>query len=291
MRSSSGLEPGSRTLKTAGLLLALGGLAFVGARIWNQAGTISLGRVGALEALLLLLLAMVYGGGNLLLALGWRHLLRREGLGVSRWWAVRTYGISQVAKYLPGNIFHFAGRQAMGMAGGLPGWALVRSAFWDVAVVAAAGAFLGSVSWIWWSSDVPRVVQCSSSLVLLGGMVVLGRWLGSQVAWAFLHAILFLAISVALFVVVVGLISGPAVLTGSLTGRLAAGYLVGWLLGMLTPGAPAGIGVREVALLALLHGTLPESEILLAIVLSRIVTTAGDGILFLGLSMVREVDP
>ena len=283
--------PSPRTLRAAGLLLALGGLAFVGIRIWDQAERVPLDRVGATEALYLFLLAIIYGGSNVLPSLGWRHLLQREGVAVSRWWAIRTYGMTQVAKYLPGNVFHFAGRQAIGMAGGLPGWALVRSAFWDIGVIVGAGAVLSSLTFMWWWADVQRAVQCSATLLVLGGVFGIGRWLGSNVTLAFLHAVSFLVIAAVLFVVVVGLMSEPTAVTGPVMGRLVAGYLVSWLLGTLTPGAPAGLGVREVALLVILRGAIPESDLLLAIVLFRVVTTGGDGLLFCGLSMGREVAP
>jgi hypothetical protein len=67
---------------------------------------------------------------------------------------------------------------------------------------------------------------------------------------------------------------------GSLDGRLAVAcggaYVVAWLAGLLTPGSPAGMGVREIALLALLGSRFAEADLLMAVVVSRGITLAGD---------------
>ena len=54
-----------------------------------------------------------------------------------------------------------------------------------------------------------------------------------------------------------------------------------WLAGYLIPGAPAGIGVREIALVSLLGSLYREQDILVAAVAYRMVTTLGDSLFFL----------
>ena len=58
-------------------------------------------------------------------------------------------------------------------------------------------------------------------------------------------------------------------------------YVIAWLAGLVTPGAPAGIGVREIVMYALLHTLISQSDLLTAIVLARIVTVAGDLLFYL----------
>ena len=41
--------------------------------------------------------------------------------------AFSIYSLSQLAKYLPGNVFHLAGRQALGVAAGFSGKAFIKS--------------------------------------------------------------------------------------------------------------------------------------------------------------------
>ena len=61
---------------------------------------------------------------------------------------------------------------------------------------------------------------------------------------------------------------------------VVSSYIAAWLIGMITPGAPAGVGVREAILLFLLSMFSP-ANVLIAIVYSRIVTVLGDFIFYL----------
>ncbi|MEL6160510.1 MAG: lysylphosphatidylglycerol synthase domain-containing protein [Cyanobacteria bacterium J06627_32] len=58
---------------------------------------------------------LVLAGGITLVAHGWagwvwHELLTLWGVERSGWWAVQTYLLTNVAKYLPGNVWHFYGR-------------------------------------------------------------------------------------------------------------------------------------------------------------------------------------
>jgi uncharacterized membrane protein YbhN (UPF0104 family) len=52
-----------------------------------------------------------------------------------------------------------------------------------------------------------------------------------------------------------------------------------WIVGYVTPGAPAGIGLREAVLVLGLSPALGESEALALALLYRLVTTIADGAL------------
>lgn len=57
-------------------------------------------------------------------------------------------------------------------------------------------------------------------------------------------------------------------------------YIAAWAIGLVTPGAPAGLGIREFIIVFLLGDVSTESNLLLAVVLSRIITVSGDIIFF-----------
>jgi uncharacterized membrane protein YbhN (UPF0104 family) len=63
--------------------------------------------------------------------------------------------------------------------------------------------------------------------------------------------------------------------------------VLAWLAGLVTPGAPAGMGVRELVLLFMLNGIVIEEDLLMAIVLSRIVTVMGDVLYFTVAFMIK----
>jgi glycosyltransferase 2 family protein len=266
-----------RALHAAGILLAIIGVTFVVHRILNQSAQIDFSRLDSMMWLAIGLLATGYGLANGLLAVAWWNLLQACGLLKSRRWAARVYGIAQIAKYVPGNITHLLGRQALGMAASLPGWLLAKTTVYEIGLMAVAGGFFGVLV-------LPLVgigFAEPISIVLFLGLFAAGvgffwRVLGRQWAWAFALQVLFLGTSGLVFLFLLGLLAGDF---GNLEASAAAvvgAYVLAWLAGLLTPGAPAGIGIRETVLLLLLASIFNETDLLLAIVLGRLVTVGGD---------------
>ena len=103
---------------------------------------------------------------------------------------------------------------------------------------------------------------------------------GTHVAKSFLKYFLFLLLSGLSFALVFKLASDVKLDIGTVA-FLVGSYVFSWLLGLLTPGAPAGLGVRETALSLMLVNFAPVAEILIAVVASRILTIFGDGLYFL----------
>src|SRR5262249_35056983 len=92
-------------------------------------------------------------------------------------------------------------------------------------------------------------------------------------AIAVLYYLVFLALSGLIFSAALAIVHGGV--DGPLP-TIVGSYVVAWLAGFLTPGAPAGIGVREAGLLFLFVQTGDGSAILLAIIITRMITMAGD---------------
>src|SRR3546814_6780064 len=65
-----------------------------------------------------------------------------------------------------------------------------------------------------------------------------------------------------------GAMPGPIFFIGAFT--------TSWIAGFVVPGAPAGLGVREVVLTAWLAGALPPATAVLLVVALRIATTIAD---------------
>jgi hypothetical protein len=61
---------------------------------------------------------------------------------------------------------------------------------------------------------------------------------------------------------------------------LTAVFSLAWAIGFVTPGAPAGLGVREGAMMFMLSGMAPEDATLLLITAARIATLAADAVWF-----------
>ena len=264
-------------LNFAGCALAIVGIVFVALRLRNYSTEIDFSRFGVATWSAITTLAIAYGLANFLLALAWRYLLRHFGAGTSFNWAVRTYGISQIAKYVPGNIFHLAGRQAMGMAAGVPAWPLMKSAGWELGLISATGALYGLLTLPLIQPHLPVIASAAVFMTALAiAAFLIRRFIGKSVARAFGLHVIFLFISGLIFVGLFKILAEKPRVEWLLMMPLIGAYVLAWLCGLVTPGAPAGLGIRELVLLFLLNGVVGEADLLLAVVLGRLLTVAGD---------------
>ena len=112
----------------------------------------------------------------------WHWLLQDWGLRLGGLWAVRVYLLTNVAKYLPGNVWHFVGRvRAVQNAGGALGQSVV-SVVAEPLVMAVAALGMGVVfGWLGWILSVMGFGLDGASNVS-----AMGLWwcLGLSVGWA-----------------------------------------------------------------------------------------------------------
>lgn len=271
-----------RILRWGGSGLALAGFVFVMFRLHSYWIDLDFSRIGQPVWVLIVVLVFTYGSANVLLALGWWHLLRHLGSVLPRIRSIKIYGTSQLAKYVPGNIFHLAGRQALGMAEGVSSSVLVKSSILELGLIGIAGSLFG---WLILPIGVPSCPEFASTLLLLGSatliVVFLRIKLGYQTVCTFLWQILFLVISGAVFVILLIAIADGAELIIRNGMIIGGAYIFAWLVGLVTPGAPAGVGVREMILLILLKGFVSETDLIVTVLISRLVTACGDLLFFL----------
>lgn len=276
-----------RSLHWAGSALAIAGIVFVALRLYDYGAKIDFSRFGIADWLVLFGYSLIYALANLMLAFAWGDLLGYFRVDRTRRWVVNVYAISQLAKYVPGNIFHLAGRQAMGMAAGVPAWPLAKSSVWELSLISVTGGLFGLLV-LPLLAPAP-ILSGIGAFALVVGMVAAGLWrcIGPLVARVFVWYVGFLSVSGVLFVgVLLLLVSERSIVESSLWIPMGGAYVIAWLAGLVTPGAPAGLGVREVVLLFLLKGNIAEADLLLAVLLGRVVTVVGD-VLFFGVAFLN----
>jgi glycosyltransferase 2 family protein len=207
-----------------------------------------------------------------------------------------TYAVSQYGKYLPGNVAHYALRHVWSRQYKIPHASLALASILEAAllvlgalvVVVGAGVRPAVVA------DLidPRVAAVAGVIAL----VVLAIALRAirHLDWfermhvpmpALRMMIAALACYVAFFLVCAALVAGLAHALGDPPvsfALVAAASAASWLAGFVVIGAPAGLGVREAAFVALAGSAVGEDRALLLIGLFRIVTFLGDT-LFLGI--------
>jgi len=100
----------------------------------------------------------------------------------------------------------------------------------------------------------------------------------SRIGAAMLCYIVFLALSGLVFLSTLSIVNnGP---TGIGAEAAVGAYVIAWLIGLLTPGLPAGLGVRESVLVILLTSYVGAPVILLTAIAGRAITVLGDLIFF-----------
>jgi len=282
------LPVAKRALHWGGSALAIAGVVFVTLRLRDYGTEINSARLDFAAWSAVAGLALIYGLSNLMLALAWWNLLGQLGVSTSRSWAMRVYGITQIAKYVPGNIFHLAGRQVIGMGAGLPGWTLAKVTVWELGLISVTGGMFGLLVLPLLLPALP--VTASAGLFAAAICItaaLLWRITGMSATLAFGCYAGFLTISGLLFVGLFELLGESPGAGMGFWLPVGGAYLLAWLVGLVTPGAPAGMGVRELVLLFLLQGAVPENDLLLAVLLMRLVSVLGDLGYFLVATLVK----
>lgn len=249
----------------------------------------------------LLGLGMACGLLMLPVAVAWGAFLRT--FGVAAPWAemIAIYGRTNVAKYLPGNVFHFAGRQLLGSHEGWSNSAILLATVLEVVTVAATAAGLTLILLMTAPAPDPLLIKLMLAGLGGGAAVAMALVLLSPLARRFPVVMALrqrlrdvvcspaLPIAVLLYAVFLGSFGAMsvAVLHGlygtwpwQLLRELTLAYTAAWLVGYVTPGAPGGAGVREAALVMLLGPSLGQAEALSLAVGLRGATILGDLLLF-----------
>jgi hypothetical protein len=282
-------ETWRKVLNWAGLGLGFAGIIFIILKFRDYGWRIDFTSLPATIWLSLYIIALVYFGACFLLAFAWHNILFFLNLRVRWTWSIRTYGVSQLAKYIPGNIFQFASRQAMGVADGLPGALLAKSIFWELLLLASCGAIFGVlVLPSFWKPFSQLIAIIVFFAVGFGYFLLvyfkINRWIGRSIGLY----MAFLIISGFVFLFIANQVAGYNWNDAGIAVSAIGAYVFAWLIGLITPGAPAGAGIREVVLFLFLKGVFSEQDLLMVIVLTRVATILGDFLFFLFAMIMKK---
>ena len=296
--SSKGIKFKNTVARLAGYLALFLCFLFIGFRLWENRSDFSgihfhLSLIGAL-----VVSSITYALASLLIAVAWQRLLTLLGEKKASFkTCFPVYAHSQIAKYIPGNIVHIAGRHAMGRTTGLSNASLVAAALYEmIGLVTCAGLIKISINFSSLTVFDPPVSITIFVVVILilspiSFMMIKSRLMPPQsqvksssiqvlsgiLGVTILYTLFFLLAGISLL----GLVYGIHI-TVDITKafQMLSIFSVSWLAGFLTPGAPAGIGVREAVMIALMEGIIGKSNSVIISILFRLVTIAGDVILF-----------
>ncbi|MDA8018274.1 MAG: flippase-like domain-containing protein [Thermoanaerobaculia bacterium] len=244
--------------------------------------------------------ALAYAALSVLNALAWWWLAGLYGCRPTLRRGYEVFARSQVAKYLPGNIFHYVSRQLLGRRAGLSHTALVASSILEMAsmLTAAAALILLASGTTYLPDHDHHLVWLASTggiLVLVFGWRVMDtglRRFGPTAPWfqglprlrfgdaarLFGPTLVFhISFAVGVGGILWALVSVIAPETAQPSFLRVVGiFPLAWMAGTVTLGAPAGVGVREAVLTWQLGTLLTPAQAAATALALRLVTLSGD---------------
>jgi uncharacterized membrane protein YbhN (UPF0104 family) len=290
----------SRPLRLLSLLAAAAGAVYLAYLAWQAGSDLWPGAWGADRWWALARATGFYLLALLLSATAWHWLLRALGAPLPARRSVAIFLCSQPARYLPGNVAHYIGRLVLARRAGVPADTVVASLLVEAAVTIVVGALVAAATLR--DQALPAVpaarwlVPVAAGLAVVAVAVVVHRRLppiASALPWG--GRLGLLAVCSALYLAVFCAHGGAAVtlssaLYGDAPWRLLTGcFALAWLAGFLTPGVPAGLGVREAIFAALVAPRLGAAAAIALPLAMRLATILGDALAFpAGLALRRS---
>jgi hypothetical protein len=283
------LKPYLRWVILGGTVFFLGSTLI---RNWNEVSQLRIAesgwRYGAI-ALLLTLFAFAWSGWV------WGCILRELRQPVRVSWSVPVYLKTNIAKYLPGNVWHFYGRVMASKQAGYSLEAAALSVVMEPLLMAAAALFLALLGWQythvgWTFFSLAVILLGLHPQVLNFALQHMGRLKkkfksllsSDQVPHVRRYPLMPLLGEMGFL----GLRGGGFLMVAAMFGvsdtipvvPLLSAFSFSWLLGLVVPGAPGGLGIFEASMIALMDNQIPIGALLAVVALYRLISTLAEGL-------------
>ncbi len=247
--------------------------------------------------------AMVYASLLVAVGIGFASLVNSTGHArATAQEGIALWGQANIAKYLPGNVMHFAGRQLLAKRFNWPQASTTTASVLELALQVLMSCSIGMAGLLMIDRMNTEVASSWLVLAVLLSLAVLTVALLGRLPLARLPAVvrrLLAAFSLedlrafsrstllyAAFFFGQGIVgwlvyswllgtADPALLPG-----VVAIVLLGWCAGLVVPGAPGGLGVREATMVLLGAPFLDNDSLMLMTILLRVISLGGEGLMF-----------
>jgi len=199
-------------------------------------------------------------------------------------YAYYYFSKTEIAKYLPGNIFHFVGRQALAHKIGITQKQMAKISLLH-SLLLLGGTIIAATVFAILSQKVPLFIL---TLMVLSSIII---FISLVYMYPSIHVSkkvslnLYLAFSIALQGVMLGIIVvyQSDTYTWSLFCLSISIYILSWLIGYVTPGASGGLGVREGAFIAIttyMNFDIHADIVIFAVLLVRLINILVDILMY-----------
>ncbi len=233
--------------------------------------------------------------GHANIVVGWYLQLKNKYQNISFKQSYVAIGMSQIAKYLPGNVAHFIGRAIL--VKDVDSKVDITYAMMIETIILSITALLFAGLWstkYYLPAEINAISIVVITILLCISTVIFVEVLKKKfdVNWISYNTIFYIialnSLSFFLHGCVIYLIASlfpdiPALTILQYTLGFSTAFLVGYLL----PGAPGGIGVREYAFILLFGAFLGKGMALQVIVIHRLLSIGGDLLFFLSAYLLK----
>lgn len=271
--------PLGRIAYAVGLVACLATLSFV---VWAFAAQASrINELGLLniDARPIAISAVLYALSLVTTAMAWPILVSDESRGKMGQLALIGLG-AQAGKYVPGNFAHYLGRAALARRQAIGFDRSAGTTIVELATSIAAGMIVGIVALTTSREAAELATRHATKIQLLVAAVILVfAWFVRRerrpvliLTAIALFSLSFVLAGGSLFLASVALIEALPLDPGF----AIAAFAFAWIAGFVVPGAPAGLGIREAVLIALLAPPLGAAHAVFLATLHRFITIGVD---------------
>ena len=286
----------SKILKIFKLTIILLSFWFIGEKFWEHQNWLRNSALNYKLLITIFICSIIYGLSEFLLSFAWRRLLKICGhKDISANTCNRIYGKSQIAKYIPGNVFHVVGRHILGSQAGIKNIVLAGATIYEIlglisisVLIGFGGMIVFGLSNIYFSLY-QIILILFSTIVITSLITALAPYLMSlrgiilpyrgiwdaviNISKIYVFYFIFFLIAGLLLVIIVNLFLDINI---NLIAKLIVIFSIAWLAGFIIPGAPGGIGVREAVIIFFITPIIGEAQSVAIAIALRFVTLLGD---------------
>ena len=199
---------------------------------------------------------------------------------------------TEIAKYLPGNIFHFVGRQLLAKKINITQSQMMKISGLFMLLIAVATLLSGTI-FLLPIEEIGMWLRIFMLIASLGAVIATLYIFPSLSKIKKLKMNVELTLSIALQGVMMGIIITAQIdsVSSKLFMEIVGIYIFSWLIGFVTPGASGGMGVREGAFMAIasfLHLSIANDIILFSVLYIRLVNIVTDVLTYLSTYFITD---
>ncbi len=286
----------SKILKIFKLAIILLSFWFIGEKFWEHHNWLKTSALNYELLITVFVCSIIYGLSEFLLSFAWRRLLIWCGhKEISANICNRIYGKSQIAKYIPGNVFHVVGRHLLGSQAGIRHVVLAGATVYEILGLLSISILIGFGGMIIFGlgniyfSLYQIILILFTTLVITGLTIALVPYLMSlrgvilpykeigntvrNISKVYLFYFIFFLIAGLLLVIIVNIFLN---INFIITAKLVVIFSIAWVAGFIIPGAPGGIGVREAVIIFFITPIIGEAQSIAVAIALRFITLLGD---------------